>query len=90
MIGSLIYYDDTTKFFENYKEEINDILSEHINDSGLSINELFGNKYDNDDPLNLDYSNQNLLAWFGFEETSNKLYEEILEKYKHNDLEFEY
>ena len=30
---------------------------------------LFGEKWDKEDPLAQDDFNQNLLAWFGFEET---------------------
>ena len=88
MIGSLIYYDDTTKFFDKYKEEINELLSNLIDGTGLSMQELFGDKFDNEDPLVLDYSNKNLLAWFGFEETANSLYEQVNENYKRNDAEF--
>ena len=73
MIGSLIYYDDTNKFYDEYKEEINDLLSDLIDGTGLSMSELFGDKFDNEDPLVLDYSNKNLLAWFGFEETLRNL-----------------
>lgn len=90
MIGELIYYDDTEKFFDEYKEEINDILSNLIDGTGCSMGELFGDKFDNEDPLVLDYSNKNLLAWFGFEETVNNLYENIKEKIKYNDFDFEY
>ncbi|MBO5183358.1 MAG: hypothetical protein J6B64_03055 [Bacilli bacterium] len=90
MVSELIYYDDTNKFFDNYKEEINDLLSETISDTGCSINELFGNKFDIEDPLVLDYNNKNLLAWFGFEETSYKLYEQVQEKIRNNNLDYEY
>ena len=31
--------------------------------------DLFGNKWDKEDPLAQDTYNQSLLAWFGFEET---------------------
>ena len=37
------------------------------------MSELFGNKWDKEDPLGRDDYNQNLLAWFGFEETLRKL-----------------
>lgn len=90
MIPSLIYYDDTNKFYEEYKEEINEMLSNLIEGTGCSMSELFGDKFDNEDPLVLDYSNKNLLAWFGFEETSNNLYEKIYERFKNNDFEFGY
>ena len=90
MINELIYYDDTTKFFDKYKEEINELLSNLIDGTGLSMQELFGDKFDNEDPLVLDYNNKNLLAWFGFEETVNNLYECIREKLKNNNLDYEY
>ena len=41
--------------------------------------ELFGDKWDNEDPLAIDYYNQNLLAWFGFEETMRNLAKEFEE-----------
>lgn len=90
MIGDLIYYDDTIKFFDDYKEEINEMLSNLIEGTGCSMEELFGDKFDKEDPLVIDYSNKNLLAWFGFEETVNNLYENIYEKVKNNDLDYEY
>ena len=90
IINELIYYDDTTKFFDKYKEEINELLSNLIDGTGLSMQELFGDKFDNDDPLIVDYNNKNLLAWFGFEETVNNLYERISEKLKNNNLDYEH
>lgn len=90
MIGELIYYDDTIKFFDEYKEEINDLLSNLIDGTGCSMEELFGDKFDSEDPLIIDYSNKNLLAWFGFEETANNLYESIYEKLKNQTIDYEY
>lgn len=43
-----------------------------------------------DDPLVTDYENKNLLAWFGFEETVNNLYENVYESLKNNNFEYEY
>lgn len=90
MINELMYYDDTNKFYDNYKEEINNILSNLTQETGCSVEDLFGDKFDKDDPLILDYQNKNLLAWFGFEETSYNLYEEIKEKLKNQELEFDF
>ena len=90
MINSLIYYEDTVKFYEDFKEEINEMLSEMVDSTGLSLQELFGDKYDKDDPLNINDFNKNLFAWFGFEETSRKLYEEIEgKKYEISDYDME-
>ena len=88
MIEELIYYDDTVKFFDKYVYEINDILSKTQEATGYSIEELFGNKFDKSDPLIKNYPNKNLLAWFGFEETANNLYDLICEKLEENQYEY--
>lgn len=70
MEGSLIYYNDTVKFYQEYKEEIKRMLKELMDDCGFkSPVELFGDKWDNEDYFAEEDTNQNLLAWFGFEET---------------------
>ena len=76
MVSGLIYYTDTTKFFEAHKAEINELLKEVLSSTGLDTAELFGDKWDTDDPLCMDTTNQNLLAWFGFEETVRALGED--------------
>ena len=69
-VGFLIYYSDTVKFYNRYRQEIDDLLYETMESTGLySPSELFGDKWDKEDPLGRDDYNQNLLAWFGFEET---------------------
>lgn len=74
MVGSLIYYNDTLKFYKKYKKEITDLLKETLSDCGFkSPSELFGDKWDNEDIFAEDTQNKNLLVWFGFEETANRL-----------------
>ncbi len=73
MIGSLIYYTDTVKFYKRHAKEIDALLADLCQDSGLSPAELFGDKWDSSDPLARETLNQNLLAWFGFEETARNL-----------------
>jgi hypothetical protein len=69
-VGFLIWYSDTVRFYKQYRSEINDLLYEVTGSCGIySLKELFGKKWDDEDPLATDYYNQNLLAWFGFEET---------------------
>lgn len=75
IVGNMIYYSDTVKFYKLYREEIDSMLVELLDDTGLSVNELFGDKWDSDDPFARDIYNQNLLAWFGFEETARILME---------------
>ena len=80
MIGTLIYYNDTEEFYNRHKEEINEIAYEIVESCGYnSIFDLMGDVLDKDDQLFIETSNKNRMAWFGFEETSYKLYEELFE-----------
>jgi len=74
MEGSLIYYSDTVSFYKKYQKEIKAILRESLSETGYtSPKELFGDKWDDEDIFAEDTLNQNLLAWFGFEETVKKI-----------------
>ena len=69
-VGFLIYYSDTVAFYKRYKSEIDEMLYEYMSETGIySLPELFGTKWDKEDPLGNSDFNMNLLAWFGFEET---------------------
>ena len=86
MVGGLIYYSETTQFFNEYRDEILAMLTELKEETGLDEKELFGDKWndwedlleeeaDDLDPL-ADTNNQNLLAWFAVEELARQeLYE---------------
>ena len=68
--SDLVYYSDTLKFYDDYEDEISELLNSLLNDCGYnSPVELFGDKWDKTDPLARGEYNKNLLAWFGFEET---------------------
>ena len=70
MVGFLIWYSDTTAFYKKYKEEINELLYDVQASTGLyGMKDLFGKKWDEEDPLAIEDYNQNLLAWCGFDET---------------------
>lgn len=77
MIGSLIYYSDTENFYNKYKEEISSLANEIIESTGY--NSLFDliPSLNKEDQLMLESHNKNILAWFGFEETTNKLYDDL-------------
>lgn len=80
IVGSLIYYRDTIAYYEANKEAINTLLYDTMFECGnYNPESLFGDKWNNDDPLVLDSLNQNLLAWFGFEETMRKVAREFEE-----------
>ena len=70
IVGELIYYSDTVRFYKQYRQEINELLYRLMEEMGsYAPYDLFGDKWDKEDPLAQDDYNQNLLAWFGFEET---------------------
>jgi len=69
----LIYFEDTLKFFKKYKKEINELLGNLVKETGLELGQLLKN-WDIEDPLAIDTNNQNLLAWFAWEETIRRLY----------------
>lgn len=75
IVGELIYYRDTVKWFKYYRKDINILLVDTLEGfrgkDGLAY--VFGNKWDITDPLAQDTHNQNLLAWFSFEESANNL-----------------
>ena len=74
IVGELIYYTDTVRFYKQYRNEINELLYDTMNSTGLySPSDLFGEKWDMEDPLAQNDVNQNLLASFGFEETLRKI-----------------
>lgn len=73
-VGELIYYNDTVTFYRKHKKDIQKLVTELMSDCGeVSLKGLFGDKFDNDDIFCEDFSNQNLLAWFGFEEALRTL-----------------
>lgn len=72
IVGELIYYSDTTAYYAKNKDAINHLLYEEMERcSEYDLTEFFCSvvKWDPEDPLALDYYNQNILAWFGFETT---------------------
>jgi len=73
IVSSLIYSDDITKFYQRYKKQISELLYEILDGTDLSIDKLFVDKWDSTDPLALDYNNQELLAWFAYQEIASRL-----------------
>ena len=66
IVRNLVYCEQTKRFYETYKHEINELLYKN---GWNNLTDLFGGDWDVHDPLALEEDNQNLLAWFGFEET---------------------
>lgn len=63
MVGSLIYYSDTARFFEVYYEEIEELRLEYYQNTGIAIY------------IEGDWKNG--LAWFAFEETTRQIMQEL-------------
>lgn len=72
MIGELIYTRDCVAFYRLYRREIDSMIQELCSDLGSTPDKIFKN-WDRDDPFAREDSNQNILAWFGCEETARKL-----------------
>jgi hypothetical protein len=74
IVTGLIYYEETSAFYEKHAKEINGRLREALDDHGLEHpEELFGNAWDNKDPCIVRGNNRNLLAWFAYEDAANEL-----------------
>lgn len=80
VVNGLMLYQDTLAFYEEYKDIINKKLSYDMDCQGIyNLNEFFlKGKWDKDDPLALDSINQNLLAWYGYEEGLRYLVHRII------------
>ena len=75
-VGELVYYTDTVAFYREHQRDIDRLLYELCEECDLTPAGLFGDNWDSEDPLARDTMNQNLLAWFGFEETARRLHPE--------------
>jgi len=76
--SGLIYYSDTTKFYDKYQEEIEDLLQENkdsIYGSDMSRPEFIATLNGSAEDLTQE---KNLLAWFAYEETIKNIYEQDL------------
>jgi len=60
----------TTKLERVVQKTINQYAEDYSESGAIG---LFGDKWDKSDPFADDTNNQNLLAWFGFEETARRL-----------------
>lgn len=79
IVSELIYYTDTIRFYDKHKEEINTLLYHTMEEIDIYDLKSIFRDFDETDPLCLETHNKNLLAWFAFEETSRKLYNEFFE-----------
>lgn len=74
IISDLIYYDDTKAWFKKHNSDISMLLKDTMYQTGANNpSQIFGKKWDETDPFASDTNNQNLLAWFSFEETTREI-----------------
>lgn len=59
VIGSLVYYADTSSFFDCYYDEIEELREEYEDNIG--------------EPIRINGDLKNCLEWFSFEETAYKI-----------------
>ncbi len=77
-VGELIYTADCVAFYRKHKKDIQKLVTELMSECGTdSMKGLFGCKFEAEDPFCEEDENQNLLAWFGFEEALKTLAERI-------------
>ena len=82
LVSNLSYSNDRVAFFEDHKLEINELLIKTLLDCSFSSPfELFGEKFDNEDPQILKETNQNLLVSFSIDEITKELYRDLYERY---------
>ena len=72
IVSDLVYYSDTLAYYRKNRKEINALVKDSLEGTGMRIDEMF-HDWDTDDPFAQDTNNRNILAWFGFEETAQNL-----------------
>jgi hypothetical protein len=72
MVNSLVYTADCVAFYQKHMKEIDAMAYAMLSDTGLSPDKAF-TQWDETDPFAREDGNQNVLAWFGFEETASNL-----------------
>ena len=75
MINDLVYYSDTIKFYDTYEDDIEDLITNFMEDLGIESRPLFIESL-NGSAENMTQE-KNLLSWFAFEETAKSLNDEL-------------
>ncbi len=73
----LVYYKDTTKFYDTYADEIEDLLYEYQQNMGFANRFAAIASFRGAENVGDITQEKNLLAWFAYEEIARK----ILQKY---------
>lgn len=73
LIGELVYYKDTVAFYEQYEDEIWELIVDGASDGGQNVAEFIAGLGGIGNVGGADQF-KNLLSWFAFEETAYLLY----------------
>lgn len=72
VVSSLIYYTDTTEFYNTYYDEIYELIEE-LESEGLEILECLKRNLKTYQIIMNDEQTKNQIAWLAYEEVTNKL-----------------
>ena len=77
--SELIYYSDTIKFYDNFSDQIWNMLEEYSKDFGAKkildyLSSYINYKYDSSVNINNDTTFKNSLAWWSVEKTCQKIF----------------
>jgi hypothetical protein len=81
IVGSLVYTSDCVAFFEKYRDEIESLYVEMMNECGIYSPAVMFREWDSEDPFVRGDNNRTILAWFAYEEINNRLFS-IVEQYE--------
>ena len=71
IVNHLIYTVDCVRFYRRFRKDIDAIVYEYNSELGFRPQDMNG--WDIEDPFAREDQNQNVLAWFGFEEAARTL-----------------
>jgi len=71
-VPNMVHTMETLAFYKRNKKEINNILSEELENLGCSLDQLI-HDFDKSDPLVLDLSNQNDIAWYCYHHVARQI-----------------
>lgn len=78
-VSKLIYYSDTNSFYDENENEIEELLEEMRDNLGYESRLKFISSLNGADNISSMTEEKNLLAWFAYEEESNRVLEELEE-----------
>ena len=78
-VSGLVYYSETTAFFQKFKKEIIELAKETADSMGETVGAFLSSLHgwDDDDPFCQEVYNKNTLAWFAYEEIAWELGNEL-------------